>query len=465
VNRNPTGSPGRELIITDDVNSFCSTAGITAVFCNGTSTNTGGQFIWTYPYASTSITTPVTCQFRCTLLTTLTPKNYTNTLNPIVDQRVGGGQGNGACTSTDADFTVGLLQTDLSISKVGTSSSQLGNNVTYTITVTNLLAQPLLSGYVNVTDSFPSTLSVVQWTCTGGACLATSGTGSFPTPYTLGSFPASSNVVFTVSASVIGGSGTTINNTAFVSYSGDTVSSNNAATASTSILGASLSITKTDNTVALAAGLQQTYKISVWPINGVPTTSVTTVSDTFSSTFFSAVTWTCSSTPSGSCSGGSGFSLYDIANIPFGSTAVYTIITTLKADQTGTLTNSAGAASNGGISGAFLIANATDTTRIDAVVDLVLQKDDSVTSVIPGHNVTYTISASNNGPSDALLTTLTDTFSTFLKGVQWACSANAKASCSPSSFGYGSISQQPMYVLTLSSLGTILILYVIIDYT
>jgi len=449
VNRNPTGSPGRELIITDDLTPFCSTTGIAAILCNGTSTNTGGQFIWTYSYASTSITSPVTCQFRCTLLTTLTPQNYTNTLDPIVDQRAGGGQGNGACTSTDADFAVGLLQSDLSISKTGPSSSQLGNNVTYVVTVTNLLAKPLLSGYVNVTDLFPSMLSVVQWTCSGGACQTTSGTGSFPTPYTLGAFAASSNVIFTITASVVGGSGTVVNNTASVSYDGDTVSSNNAATASTSIGGASLSMTKTDNAVVLTAGLQQTYRISVWPINGVPTSSITTVSDTFSSTFFSAVTWTCSSTPSGSCSGGSGFSLYDIANIPFGSTAVYTVLTTLKPDRTGTVINTAGAASTGGVLGAYLIANATDASRVDAVVDLVLQKDDNVTSVIPGHNVTYTINVYNSGPSDALLTTLTDTFSTLLKGVQWACSANPKASCNPNSYGYGSINQQPLYVQTV----------------
>ncbi|HKC11117.1 MAG TPA: FG-GAP-like repeat-containing protein, partial [Vicinamibacteria bacterium] len=73
------------------------------------------------------------------------------------------------------------------------------------------------------------------------------------------------------------------------------------------------------------------------------------------------------------------------------------------------------------------------------VADLSITKTDGHESAVPGTQITYTIVASNAGPSPANPATVTDTVPGTITGVTWTCVAAGGATCTAS--GSGSISQ------------------------
>ena len=68
-----------------------------------------------------------------------------------------------------------------------------------------------------------------------------------------------------------------------------------------------------------------------------------------------------------------------------------------------------------------------------------ITKIDSPDPVIVGGTVTYTITASNNGPSDVIGATVTDDFPAGLTDISWTCAVTGQDTCSPIS-GTGDIS-------------------------
>ena len=69
------------------------------------------------------------------------------------------------------------------------------------------------------------------------------------------------------------------------------------------------------------------------------------------------------------------------------------------------------------------------------VADLAVTKTDGVSEVAPGESVTYTITASNAGPTDAADAVLLDTLSQMLSGATWTCSASAGSTCTAGGSG------------------------------
>src|SRR5207245_1752442 len=63
---------------------------------------------------------------------------------------------------------------------------------------------------------------------------------------------------------------------------------------------------------------------------------------------------------------------------------------------------------------------------------------DGQTTVVPGSQVTYTITISNGGPSAVTGATVTDNFPASLSNVTWTCTASAGSSCGAAS-GSGNI--------------------------
>jgi uncharacterized repeat protein (TIGR01451 family) len=61
--------------------------------------------------------------------------------------------------------------------------------------------------------------------------------------------------------------------------------------------------------------------------------------------------------------------------------------------------------------------------------DLSVTKDDGMTVAIPGDPVTYTIVASNAGPSNVMDATVADTFPAELNNCTWSCVASLGSSC------------------------------------
>ncbi|HEX4966858.1 MAG TPA: IPTL-CTERM sorting domain-containing protein, partial [Thermoanaerobaculia bacterium] len=105
---------------------------------------------------------------------------------------------------------------------------------------------------------------------------------------------------------------------------------------------------------------------------------------------------------------------------------------------TGTLSNTATVTAPAGVTDPNPANNsATDTDTIAASADLAITKTDGVTTVTAGGSLTYTIVASNAGPSNATGATVADTFPASLT-CTWTCVGAGGGTCTAS--GSGNIS-------------------------
>ena len=110
-----------------------------------------------------------------------------------------------------------------------------------------------------------------------------------------------------------------------------------------------------------------------------------------------------------SCTASGTGSINDSVDVDAGGTLTYTLTGTLSPSATGTLDNTASVALPGPLVDPTPGNNtATDSDTITPVADLAITKTDNVTSAAPGTTVTYTVVASNNGPSDVVGATVTD---------------------------------------------------------
>jgi uncharacterized repeat protein (TIGR01451 family) len=75
-----------------------------------------------------------------------------------------------------------------------------------------------------------------------------------------------------------------------------------------------------------------------------------------------------------------------------------------------------------------------DSTIIDAVSDLAVDKTGPAQAVA-GESITYAITVTNAGPSDALEIEVIDTLPPELSDVEWTCAASAESSCPASGIG------------------------------
>ena len=78
--------------------------------------------------------------------------------------------------------------------------------------------------------------------------------------------------------------------------------------------------------------------------------------------------------------------------------------------------------------------SATDTDTLTPQADLGITKTDGVTTATPGGSVTYTITASNAGPSNAPGATVADTFPASLT-CTWTCVGAGGGTCTASGAG------------------------------
>jgi uncharacterized repeat protein (TIGR01451 family) len=168
-----------------------------------------------------------------------------------------------------------------------------------------------------------------------------------------------------------------------------------------------LAVTKTDGSATATAGAAVTYTITVsnaGPI-GVVGASVT---DVFPITL-TGVTWSCVGAGGAVCAspGGTG-NLSTTETIPVGGSLTYTATGTLSPSATGTLTNTATVTAPTGFFDTLPTNNsASDIDAIDTSADIGTTKSGPAT-VVPGGTLGYTVTVSNNGPSDATNVSLTD---------------------------------------------------------
>jgi uncharacterized repeat protein (TIGR01451 family) len=321
------------------------------------------------------------------------------------------------------------LSADLAITKTdGVATATPGGSVTYTITASNAGPDPVTGA--TVADTFPAILTCT-WTCVGaggGTCTA-AGAGNISDTVNL---PAGGSVTYTASCTIAASATGTLSNTATVSASVvDPDPANNSATDTDTLTPmADVSITKTDGVVTATPGGSVTYTITA--SNAGPSNAPgSSVADTFPVSL--TCTWTCVGAGGGTCTAASSGNIGDTVNLPAGGSVTYTASCNISAAASGTLSNTAT------VTGSVTDPNpannsATDSDTLGAQADLAITKTDGVTSATPGGSVTYTIVASNAGPSNATGASVADIFPAELT-CTWTCVGAGGGTCTAAGSG------------------------------
>lgn len=171
---------------------------------------------------------------------------------------------------------------------------------------------------------------------------------------------------------------------------------------------ADLAITKSDGVTSAVPGGNVTYTIVVTN-NGAGDVTNAHVIDTFPAGFSVTYTSVAIGGASGNTVAGAG-NLNETLNMPNGSSVTYTVTATIPSDATGTISNTATVSASGIVDSNSGNNSATDSdTVLVPEADLSVTKTNNTTGVAAGQNTTYTITVTNNGPSDASNVVVTDT--------------------------------------------------------
>jgi len=319
-----------------------------------------------------------------------------------------------ASNNTASASVIVTAQADLQLTKTckpDQTAAQAGSTAFCTIAVFN--AGPSTAQNVQVTDnifaSTPFTVTSVLTSpsvaCTAPGGATTSGTVSCA----FGSLASGGTATVTVNFSA--NSGGDINDTAMVTATTpDPNTANNSATGKvTFVSSADVSITKVSSPNPVVAGTNLTYTISVGNVGPSTATNVV-VKDTLPGQVSMV-----STTPSaGSCTGGiPGNPLQPLTctlgSLANGGSATITVVVTVAPNTpSGTiLVNNATVASD--VADPNNANNSsTAFTNVSTSANLAIVKTSDKSVYKPSSIVTYTITVTNNGPSDALAVLVTD---------------------------------------------------------
>ncbi len=199
---------------------------------------------------------------------------------------------------------------------------------------------------------------------------------------------------------------------------------------------AELSITKTDGALTSTPGGTITYTIIA--SNSGPTNVTGAAFGELFTDPLENCTWTCAGQLGGLCSvpaGGEPNANQNV-DLPVGGQVVVTVTCDIASSATLSFFNTATIIPPMGISDPVLANNsATDVNGLDPIADLTITKTDGTATFEPGGTTTYTIVASNVGPSDAPGATVVDTFPASLTTCNWTCAGNGGGTCTAAGAG------------------------------
>lgn len=295
--------------------------------------------------------------------------------------------------AASATTTIQESSVDLMLTKSASPESvNIGEQITYTITITNN-GQGTAKD-VQVTDKVPEGTTLVSPETAKGSYDQSSGVWSVGelTP------GESASLVLVVTADT---PGSKVNNAEATTTSEDVDSSNNIASVTTEVREASidLQVTKSASADSVNVGEQITYTVTV-SNRGQGTAKDVQVTDKVPD----GTTMVSSDTAKGSYDQGSG--IWSVGEMAPEESAVLTLIVT--ADKPGTIINTAEAATSSNDADQSNNAASATTTIQEAGVDLALTKSVSPESASPGEQVTFTITVSNKGPGTAKDVQVTD---------------------------------------------------------
>lgn len=301
--------------------------------------------------------------------------------------------------NSDTESTVLNSQVDLAVTKTdGLTNVISGNNLTYTIIVTNNgLSQ---ATNVSLTDALPANLTYSSHTISQGTATITGQNFSAA----IGTLAPGGTATITVTAAVSGTATGVITNTASVTATQtDTNTANNSATDTTTATPQiDLQITKSDTPDPVVAGNQLTYTILV--TNAGPSTATgVTVTDVLAST----LTFVSGTSTVGTVANNAGTVTGTIGTLASGASATVTLVVAVAPTARGAISNTASVTGTETDSNTANNSSTTSTTA-NGNVDLSIAKADSTDPVVAGNTLTYTLTVTNNGPSTATNVVVTD---------------------------------------------------------
>ncbi|WP_173003154.1 Ig-like domain-containing protein [Chitinophaga sp. SYP-B3965] len=368
--------------------------------------------------------------------TMVVPPAFTgNLVNTATVSTPSGYTENNTANNTATDTNTPDLQYDINISKTAPSSAVAGAAIHYEITIQN--AGP--SNVVNaaIADVVPASVQSVTWTVsTQGATTASVASGTGNDISFTGSLPVgNANIIVvavngTISASATG----VIQNTASITPSGKPVINSNPAV-TTLLKQTGLTVVKSGPVSgSSAAGAPIEYIIQV--TNAGPSDATSIVITDVVPADVTNVSWTA--TPRGSASvvtgSGTGNNISTTGAVAAGAGNMIEIRVngTVRPSFTGVLTNVATATPQTGTP-----ATDSDVTTIENTPGLVITKAGPA-QVDAGGAISYTLSISNTGPSDAVNASITDVIHTDIQNVQWTATAGGAATILSGATGTGS---------------------------
>jgi uncharacterized repeat protein (TIGR01451 family) len=306
---------------------------------------------------------------------------------------------------------------DLSLTKSDSPDPVLaGQTLTYTLTARN--DGPAGATGVTVTDNLPGGVSYLSATASQGSCSHAPGTVTC----SLGTLARNASATMTITVRHL--SGATLSNTASVQGTEtDPANANNGATESTVVTPvADLSLAKSDSPDPVLAGQPLTYALTATN-NGPSAAGAVTLTDDLPAT----ATYESAASSQGSCSHSGGRVTCNFGPLANGATA--TAAVTVRPQAEGTIDNRANVQA-GEVDPNAANNEALASTTVSPAADLSLSKSDSPDPAIAGQALTYTLAATNDGPSTATGVIATDTLPA---GVAFQSASASQGSCSQSS--------------------------------
>ena len=347
----------------------------------------------------------------------------------------GDNNGVGDIFFTNNPFLVDTKEVNLSINKtVQNSSIEIGSNITYTLTIDNISADTEATATeVSATDTLPAGLTFVSATPSTGSCTEDSGTVTCNLgDIAVGDPSVTVDIIATATAAG------EITNTASVSATEtDLDISNNSSEVSVTVIELTDAYIdgSIDDTAAYYIGDKLTYSFEVGNNSSNPATDVTaeiTLPTNLSISSVDTDTGTCSTAGQkvtcivGDISSANANITVEATPSSAGNFDVVASVTTTKTDSNED--------------------NNSDTVSVtvNPKSDIAVSLSDSSDPIYAGNNLTYTITVTNNGPSDASNIKVEDTLPTGVNFVSASAGCNESAgvvTCNIANLAIGSSSK------------------------
>lgn len=368
--------------------------------------------------SSTAIAASGTSVFNFNVNVGLGTAVGTNSVTNNASVSGGGEQNTGNNTTTDPTT---ILSPDLTIAKSHVGSFTVGQNGTYTLTVSNG-GTAATSGTTTVTDTLPVGLTVnggaagavtlggtnaANWscssnaaspqviTCTSTTAIAVSGSSVFNFTVAVGANSAVGTNAVTNNASVSGGNEATSNN------------GNNSTTDPTTILAPDLTIAKTHTPTSFVRGSTGAYTLTVTNSGTASTSGTITVVDTLPAGLTipnGAVTLSGANAANWSCNAASNVITCTSSTVlATSATSTFSFTVNVDANAAGTVTNTATVSGGGEPTANNGNNTATDPTNTNSPPNVQLVKscpspaNCTTAPQLPGTDITYNIAFTNSG--------------------------------------------------------------------